>query len=83
MLQIVPLCSNFVIKKVKSTVPWTYVVSNLNGEDMIGSFDEKELQETNKKGLRVEKVIKKNGNKLHVNAKAEMIILTVGLIKET
>ena len=50
---------------------------------MIGSFDEKELQETNKKGLRVEKVIKKNGNKLHVNAKAGMIILTVGLIKET
>ena len=64
-------------------MPWTYVVSNLNGEDMIGSFDEKELQETNKKGLRVEKVIKKNGNKLHVNAKAEMIILTVGFIKET
>ena len=51
--------------------------------EKIWSFDEKELQETNKKGLRVEKVIKKNGNKLHVNAKAEMIILTVGLIKET
>ena len=26
----------FVIKKVKSTVPWTYVIKNLNGEEIIG-----------------------------------------------
>ena len=26
----------FVIKKVKSTVPWTYVINNLNGEKIIG-----------------------------------------------
>ena len=25
----------FVIKKVKSTVPWTYVIKNLNGEEII------------------------------------------------
>ena len=34
----------FVIKKIKNTVPWTYVISDLNGEEIKGSFYEKELQ---------------------------------------
>ena len=34
----------FVIKKVKNTVPWTYVINDLNGEEIIGTFYEKELQ---------------------------------------
>ena len=37
----------FVIKKVKNTVPWTYVINSLNGEEVIGTFYEKELQKTN------------------------------------
>ena len=37
----------FVIKKVKNTVPWTYIIHDLNGEEIIGSFYEKELQKTN------------------------------------
>ena len=37
----------FVIKKVKNTVPWTYVMSDLNGEEIIGTFYEKELQKAN------------------------------------
>ena len=37
----------FVIKKVKITVPWTYVINDLNVEEIIGSFYEKELQKTN------------------------------------
>ena len=37
----------FVIKKVKNTVPWTYVINDLNGEEIIGTFYEKELQKTN------------------------------------
>ena len=32
----------FVIKKVKNTVPWTYVINDLNGEEIIGTFYEKE-----------------------------------------
>ena len=32
----------FVIKKIKNTVPWTYVISDLNGEEIVGSFYEKE-----------------------------------------
>ena len=34
----------FVIKKVKNTVPWTYVISDLKGEEIVGTFYEKELQ---------------------------------------
>ena len=34
----------FVIKEVKYTVPWTYVINDLNGEEIIGTFYEKELQ---------------------------------------
>ena len=42
----------FVIKKVKNTVLWTYVINDLNGEEIIGSFYEKELQKTNQKELK-------------------------------
>ena len=52
----------FVINKIKNTVPWTYAISNLNGEKIIGSFYEKELQETNKKELRKEKVLQRKGD---------------------
>ena len=37
----------FVIKKVKNIVPWTYVINDLNGEEITGTFYEKELQKTN------------------------------------
>ena len=32
----------FVIKRVKNTVPWTYVINDLNGYKIIGTFYEKE-----------------------------------------
>ena len=38
----------FVISKIKNTVPWKYVISDLNGERITGSFYEKELQKTRK-----------------------------------
>ena len=34
----------FVIKGIKNTVPWTYIINDLNGEEIIGTFYEKELQ---------------------------------------
>ena len=37
----------FVIKKIKNTVPWIHVINDLNGEQIIGTFCEKELQKTN------------------------------------
>ena len=59
----------FVIKKVKNTVPWTYVIDDLNGEEIIGTFSEKELQKTNQEEFRTEKVIKRKGNKIYVKWK--------------
>ena len=49
----------FVIKKTKNTVPWTYVINDLNGEEIIGTFYENELQRTNQQEFRIAKVIKK------------------------
>ena len=46
------------IRKVKNTVPWTYVISELNGEEVIGIFCEKEFQKINQKEFTIEKVIK-------------------------
>ena len=54
------------IKKVKNTVPWTYAINDLNGEEIIGTFYEKELQKTNQHKSKIEKVIKKKGDKLYV-----------------
>ena len=59
----------FIAKKIKYTVPWTYVISDLNGEKIVGSFYEKEMQKTNQKEFKIEKVIKKKGNKLYVKWK--------------
>ena len=48
----------FVISKIKNTVPWTYVINYLNGEEIIGTFYEKELQGTNQNEFRTDKIIK-------------------------
>ena len=59
----------FVIKNVKNTVPWTYVSNDLNGEEITGTFYEKELQKTNQEEFRIEKVIRRKGDKLYVKWK--------------
>ena len=53
------------IKKV--TVPWTCVIENVNSERIVGTFYGKELQKTNQKEFRVEKVIKRKGDQMYVN----------------
>ena len=59
----------FAIKKVKNTVPWTYVINDLNGEEIIGTFYEKELQKTNQEEFRIEKVIRRKGDNIYVKWK--------------
>ena len=59
----------FVIKKVKNAVPWTYVINDLNGEEIMGTFYEKELEKTNQEEFRIEKVIKRKGYKMYVKWK--------------
>ena len=56
----------FVIQKIKNAVPWTYVINDLNGEKIIGTFYEKELLGTDQQEFRIEKVTKKKGDKLYV-----------------
>ena len=59
----------FVIKKVKNTVAWTYVISDIKGEEIVGMFYKKELQKANQKEFRVEKVTKRKSDQLYVKWK--------------
>ena len=59
----------YVIKEVKNTVRWTYLIKDLNGKKIIETFCEIELQKTNQREFRVEKVIKKKGDKLYIKWK--------------
>ena len=45
-------------------VPWTYVINDLNGEEITGTFYGKELQKTNQNEFRIEKVTRRKGDKL-------------------
>ena len=56
----------FIVEKIKDAVPWTYAISDLNGEEIVESFYEIELQKSNQKEFRIEKVIKRKGYKLYV-----------------
>ena len=59
----------FVIKKVKNIVSWTYLINDINGEEIVRTFYEKDLQKTNQKEFRIEKVLRKKDDKLYVQWK--------------
>ena len=59
----------FVVSKIKNTVPWTYIINDLKDKEIIGTFYGKVLQKTNQKEFRIEKVIRRNGDKLYVKWK--------------
>ena len=50
-------------------MPWTYLTNDLNGEEIVGTFYEKELQKTNQKEFRIENAIKRKSDKLYVKSK--------------
>ena len=54
---------------VKNTVPWTYVISDLKGEEIIWTFYKNKLQKTNQKEFRIEEVIKRKADKSYVKWK--------------
>ena len=54
-----------VIKEVKNTIPGTYVINDLNGEEIMEKFYEK----ANQHKFKIERVIKNKGDKLYVNWK--------------
>ena len=55
----------FIISKIKNTVPWTYIINNFNGKKLL----EHVMKKTNQKEFRIEKVLKKKGDKLDVKWK--------------
>ena len=59
----------FIISKINNKVTWTYFISDMNVEDVTRCFYEKELQNTNQKILRIEKIIKRKDNKLYAKLK--------------
>ena len=68
LLNITPNWSEelLVIKKVKNIVPWTYVINDLNSDEIIETIYEKEIQKTHQQEFTIEKVIKRKSNKLYV-----------------
>ena len=59
------------------------MISDLNGEKIVGSFYEKELEKTSQKTFRIEKVIKRKMINCTLNGKDMITRLIVGLIKKT
>ena len=59
----------FVIEEIKNAVPWTFVINDLNGEEITEKFHEKEQQKANQEEFRTEKVIKRKGDKSYVKWK--------------
>ena len=72
----------FVISKIKNTVSWTYVINDLNGEEIIGTFYEKELQTLIKKNLELKKYLRKKVIYYMLNGKVMTIPLIARLIKK-
>ena len=59
----------FLVSKIKNIVLWTYVIDDLNSEEIIGTFYEKELLKTNQNEFRIEKVTRREDDKLYIKWK--------------
>ena len=53
----------FTVSEVRYTDPITYKLKDLNGEEIKGSFYEQELQKTTQEMFRIEKIIRRKGDK--------------------
>ena len=66
------------IKKIKNTVSWRYIINDFNGEEIIGIFYKKTPQKPNETDLEWKKSLRKKEN-----GKDMIIDLIVGLMKKT
>ena len=57
------------IKKIKNTVSWMYLVENLNGEKKIWTVLWKNIIKANQIEFRIEKIRKKKGDESYVKLK--------------
>ena len=55
----------FMIKNFKNSVPWIYVINDVNGEEIVRKCYENEWQKTNQIRHRTEKLIRRKGDKLY------------------
>ena len=53
------------IKNVTKAVPWAYVIDDINGEEVVGRFYEKELQQINQTEFGIEKVMQRKRDKIY------------------
>ena len=70
------------LKKVKNTVPWTYVINDLNGEEITGTFYENNYKKQIKKNSELKKKLDEKEINFMLNGKDIIIHLIVGLIKQ-
>ena len=70
------------ITKVKNTVSWTCVISDLKREEIVGTCHKKELQKTKTKIIKDTKSNLKKALNYMLNGKVMVIHLIVGLIKK-
>ena len=59
----------FTIKEIRETNPITYILEDLQGEEIKGTFYEPELQKTEQQIFRIEKIIEKEKDKSFVKWK--------------
>ena len=64
-------------------MPGVNVINDLNREEIVRTFYENELQKTNQKEFRIEKVIKRKGDKLYVKWKGYNNSLNSWIDKKT
>ena len=57
------------LAKLKRPVPWIYAINDLNGEEIVGTFYEKELHKINQKESRISELIKRKGKKIFMKWK--------------
>ena len=65
-----------------STVPWTCVIEDLNGEEIAETYYEKELQKTNQTEFTVKKVIKRRDDELYDKWKGYDISFNSWVVKK-
>ena len=68
------------LKKLKALCRG-HVICDLKGEEIVGTFYEKNCKKTNEEDFRVGKVIQKKGDKLLLNGKAMIVLSPVGLME--
>ena len=72
----------FVIKKVQNTVLSTYIINDLNDDEIVGTIYETQFQKTYQREFRIEKVITKKEISYISNGKDMLIHSIVGSIKK-